>query len=218
MNTPQYIVKRNGFDFIFYDDDRHDEVQTMLDYMYYISHDVKNLKLIEKVVFVGDSNVVRAFGAKNENANICNLPIEVLSQGGRRAAHLIQLYPRIIQFRNIVIMLGGNDFNHVTHEVIFKYYRDLIEHLPFENTYQLRIVSLFSRKDCNSVKINDFNKQLRENFKSYYYPNRFVSRCHFLDEPEHEKCHLQPKNYHKLTNLMVNIANNLIYNKHKNKH
>ena len=59
MNTTQRIVFRNGYQFIFYDNEENDDVQTMLDYMFYLYSTI-NFRAVDKLIFVGDSNMRRA--------------------------------------------------------------------------------------------------------------------------------------------------------------
>ena len=60
MANPQVIVHRNGYNFIFYNYDDDEDVQTMLDYMYYI-YSAPNFQVQNNLIFVGDSNMRRAY-------------------------------------------------------------------------------------------------------------------------------------------------------------
>ena len=214
MNTPQYVVQQYGRMFIFYDDDDHSDVETMLDYVFYLKFSMPNLQLRNRVLFVGDSNMRRAFEHEQENFDTQSVPITVDALGGRRAKDLQGMLPTIAQYRFVAICVGGNDFNKTSSEQLLKYYQDLIGHLPYEGSYYLRVISVFSRKDNDADQVRAFNKKMRETLGDIYYPNHHVNRCHFIDSPERERCHLQERCYHKLISLMKEIANNMFYNFH----
>ena len=212
MANPQVIVHRNGYNFIFYDYDDDEDVQTMLDYMYYI-YSAPNFQVQNNLIFVGDSNMRRAYDSNQGLFNF-GFNYEVFAQGGRRAYHLRELYPIIIQSKYICIAVGGNDLNSTSHDALIKYYTEFIGHLPSQNTYIVRIMQLFPRKDHNPENLKAFNQELKRKLPSYYYPTNVLKRSNFFEELVRERCHLQPQYYNKLLKLMLGIGNNMIFNSH----
>ena len=212
MNTTQRIVFRNGYQFIFYDNEENDDVQTILDYMFYLYSTI-NFRAVDKLIFVGDSNMRRAVDNSPNNYNLHRYEFELLARGGQRAHHLRELYPRLVQYRYICIVLGGNDLNNTDPEVLINYYVDFIGHLP-SNDYIVRVVQLFSRKDHDQDTVVDFNRKLKARLSQYFFPNRTVTRSSFKDEPIRERCHLKPECYHKFLKLMGQIANAMLFNAH----
>ena len=83
----------------------------MLDYMFYLYSTI-NFRAVDKLIFVGDSNMRRAVDNSPNNYNLHRYEFELLARGGQRAHHLRELYPRLVQYRYICIVLGGNDLNN----------------------------------------------------------------------------------------------------------
>ena len=212
MNTPQLLVRRNGYDFVFYDYNDNEDVQTMVDYMYYLYRAI-NFKRQDRLIFVGDSNLKNAFDHSQENYNLLNYDFEVFPRGGLRASQLREIYPRIVPFRYICIMLGGNDLNTTSDETLLSHFISFIEHLPAEN-YVVRIVQLFSRKDQDPENVKAFNAKLKRALPKFYHPCGPVVRANFRDSPIRERCHLKAHAYHKLIKLMGIVANNMFCNTH----
>ena len=94
-STIELWLSRNGFKFCFYDNDRNDDVQTMLDYMFYLVTHVR-LVLNDKVLIVGDSNMRNAFNNYGFYDCIKDLAVHNDSKGGRCAKDLMSLFPEIV--------------------------------------------------------------------------------------------------------------------------
>ena len=218
------LVRRNGNNFYFYDEDENEDVVTMLDYMYYLHHHVQ-LVLSERVLFIGDSNMRNAFDNFSHYDCIKDLAIDNKSQGGGQAKHLMSLYPEIVQYRRIVVCVGNNDFNSTNDETLLKYYTDLVEHLPYK--HQILFLELLPRMDhaeyyddqngnrCfKHTRLEAFNLKMKNKLGSKFYGNKLIHPCHFSPN---DKCHLHELGQRKLIVTMSKIANNLLFNFHNMK-
>ena len=204
-------VRRNGFKFYFYDNDRNDDVQTMLDYMFYLVTHVRFV-LNDKVLIVGDSNMRNAFNNYGFYDCIKDLAVHNESKCGRCAKDLMSLFPEIVQYRRVLVCVGNNDFNSTSEERILKYYTDLVEHLPYK--HHVLFLELLPRMDHAEYSSTDvdkfshsrlqaFNKKMKEKLGDMFYPNKFINPCHFR---KFDKCHLDDFGQRKLIRTIAKIA------------
>ena len=215
-------IERNGYQFYFYDNDENEDVQTMLDYMWYLMFHVR-LVLSERVLIIGDSNMRNAFKNFSHYNCIKDLAIDNKSEGGRRAKHLMYLYPEIVQYRRIIVCVGNNDFNSTSDEKLLKYFTDLIEHLPYK--HDILFLELLPRMDHAEYSSNDrskfthtklqaFNAKMKIKLGTKFYPNKFVHPCHFR---EIDTCHINDLGQCKLIKTVAKIANDMLFNSHNRK-
>ena len=205
-------VKRNGFKFYFYDNYRNDDVQTMLDYMFYLETHVR-LVLNDKVLIVVDSNMRNAFNNYGFCDRIKDLAVHSESKGGRCAKEdLMSLFPEIVQYRRVLVCVGNKDFNSTSEERILKYYTDLVENLPHK--HHVLFFELLPRMDHAEYSSTDvdkfshsrlqaFNKKMKEKLADIFYPNKHINPCHFR---KLDKCHLDDFGQQKLIQTVAKYA------------
>ena len=180
------------------------EIFSMLHYMFYIITVNYSDFLDDKILFVGDSNMKYAYNATKDFDLFNKYNIAVNSRSGRCARHLQSIYPEIVWFKYIVIIVGNNDFNNTDNAQLIKYYKDLRYHIPELNIKQyVKFVELLPRKDHNAEAVKAINRKLKESLASDIIPNNSISPCHFRDD---EHYHLKPEFFGKFAKLMANCC------------
>ena len=143
--------------------------------------------LDDKIPFFGDSNMKYAYNA-TKDFNLFNKTNIAVSSSNR---HLQSIYPEIVWFNYIVIIVGNNDFNYMDNAQLIKYYKDLRDHIPELNIKQyVKFVELLPRKDHNAEAVKAFNRKLKESLASDIIANNYISPCHFRDD---EHYYLKPE-------------------------
>ena len=90
--------------------------------------------LDDKILFVGDSNMKYAYKATKDFDLFNKHKIAVNSRSGRCARHLHSLYPEIVWFKYIKIIVGNDGFSKTENAHLNKTYKDLRDRIPELNT------------------------------------------------------------------------------------
>ena len=151
------------------------------------------LVLSERVLMIGDSNMRNSLRNFSHYNCIEDHAVQNKSEGGRRAKHLMSLYPEIVQYRSIIICVGNNNFNSTSGEKLLKYFTDLIEHLPdkqdilfFELLPRMAHAEYSSsdRSNFTHTKLQAFNAKMKiEQARSCIQINLYIrdNTCHLND-------------------------------------